>query len=114
MSALFTPTRAGAIELPTRLVMAPLTRNRAAPGCVPTPLMATYYAQRADPGTGAALIVSEATQVCWEGRGYRDAPGIHTPEQVAGWRRVTEAVHARGGRIVCQLWHVGRISHASL
>ena len=114
MSALFTPVRAGAIELATRIVMAPLTRNRAAPGGVPTPLMAEYYAQRADPTTGAALIVSEATQVCPEGRGFRDAPGIHTPEQMAGWKRVTDRVHERGGRIVCQLWHVGRISHASL
>ncbi len=114
MSALFAPVRAGAIELATRIVMAPLTRNRAAPGCVPTALMAEYYAQRADPATGAALIVSEATQVCHQGRGFRGAPGIHTPEQVAGWKHVTDAVHARGGRIVCQLWHVGRISHASL
>ena len=100
--------------LATRIVMAPLTRNRAAPGNVPTPLMAEYYAQRADPATGAALIVSEATQVCPEGRGFCDAPGIHSAEQLAGWRRITNAVHARGGRIVAQLWHVGRISHFSL
>jgi N-ethylmaleimide reductase len=114
MSPLFTPTRIGAIDCATRIVMAPLTRNRAVEGNVPSPLAPTYYAQRADPATGAALIVSEATQVCWEGRGYLHAPGIHTPEQVAGWRRVTDAVHARGGRIVAQLWHVGRVSHASL
>lgn len=114
MSALFTPTRLGAIDLATRIVMAPLTRNRAVEGNVPSPLAPEYYAQRADPATGAALIVSEATQVCWEGRGYLHAPGIHTAEQVAGWRRVTAAAHARGGRIVAQLWHVGRVSHASL
>jgi len=115
MTTLFDPLRLGEIgELATRIVMAPLTRNRSAPGNVPTPLMAEYYAQRADPATGAALIVSEATQVCPEGRGYRDAPGIHDAAQLAGWRRVTEAVHARGARIVAQLWHVGRISHFSL
>jgi len=115
MTTLFDPLRLGDIgELATRIVMAPLTRNRAAPGNVPTLLMAEYYAQRADPASGAALIVSEATQVCAEGRGYRDAPGIHSAEQLAGWRRVTDAVHARGGRIVAQLWHVGRISHFSL
>ena len=112
---LFDPLRLGDIgTLASRVVMAPLTRNRCAQGSVPTPLMAEYYAQRADPATGAALIVSEATQVCPEGRGYRDAPGLHSAEQLAGWRRVTEAVHARGGRIVAQLWHVGRISHFSL
>jgi len=111
---LFDPLRVGELALATRVVMAPLTRNRAGAGNVPTPLAATYYAQRADPASGAALIVSEATQVCPQGRGYANAPGIHTREQVAGWRRVTEAVHARGGLIVCQLWHVGRISHHSL
>ena len=112
---LFDPLRLGEIgTLASRVVMAPLTRNRCAQGSVPTALMAEYYAQRADPATGAALIVSEATQVCPEGRGYRDAPGLHSAEQLAGWRRVTEAVHARGGRIVAQLWHVGRISHFSL
>jgi N-ethylmaleimide reductase len=114
MSPLFTPTRFGAIDLATRIVMAPLTRNRAVEGNVPSPLAPAYYAQRADPETGAALIVSEATQVCWEGLGYLHAPGIHTAGQVAGWKRVTDAVHVRGGRIVAQLWHVGRVSHASL
>ena len=93
--------------------MAPLTRNRA-PGAVPQPLMAQYYAQRASPASGAGLIVSEATQVHPLGQGYLDTPGIHSAEQVAAWRPVTAAVHARGGRIVCQLWHVGRISHSSL
>jgi len=114
VSSLFDPLRIGHIAVDSRIVMAPLTRNRAGPGQVPTELMATYYAQRADPATGAGLIVSEATQVCAEGQGYLDTPGIHNTAQVAGWRRVTDAVHARGGRIVVQLWHVGRISHVSL
>jgi len=113
MTSLFEPLRAGDLDLATRIVMAPLTRNRA-PGCVPNALMATYYAQRADPATGAGLIVSEATQISPQGQGYADAPGIHSAAQVAGWRLVTDAVHARGGRIVCQLWHVGRISHVDL
>jgi N-ethylmaleimide reductase len=90
--------------------MAPLTRNRAGPGNVPGPLNAEYYAQRASAG----LIISEATQVVPEGQGYPATPGIHTPEQVSGWRQVIGAVHARGGRIFLQLWHVGRISHPSL
>ena len=94
--------------------MAPLTRNRASAGQLPNELMREYYAQRADPATGAGLIITEATQVCPEGQGYLDTPGIHSAEQVAGWRRITDAVHARGGRIVVQLWHVGRISHVSL
>lgn len=93
--------------------MAPLTRNRA-PGQVPTPLMATYYAQRAHPQHGASLIISEATPVCPEGHGYADTPGLHSDEQVQAWKTVTDAVHARGGRIVVQLWHVGRVSHHSL
>jgi N-ethylmaleimide reductase len=114
MTTLFDPLRIGDINVATRLVMAPLTRNRAGAGQVPTELMAQYYAQRADPATGAGLIVSEATQVCPEGQGYLDTPGLHSAEQVAGWRRVTDAVHAKGGRIVVQLWHVGRISHVSL
>ena len=111
--SLFDPMRVGDIEVATRIVMAPLTRNRA-PGAVPSALMATYYAQRADPATGAGLIISEATQVCPEGQGYGDTPGIHSAEQVVAWRPVTAAVHARGGRIVCQLWHVGRISHVDV
>ncbi len=113
MTTLFDPIRVGDIALANRIVMAPLTRNRA-PGTVPTPLMATYYAQRADPATGAGLIVSEATQISPQGQGYADTPGIHSAEQVQAWRVVTDAVHARGGRIVCQLWHVGRISHEQL
>ena len=110
MTTLFDPLQFGEIAAANRIVMAPLTRDRAAAGQVPTPLMATYYEQRA----GAGLIVSEATQVSAQGQGYLDTPGIYTAAQVAGWRRVTDAVHARGGKIVCQLWHVGRISHVSL
>ena len=110
MPSLFGPLQMGDIALANRIVMAPLTRNRAAAGQVPSPLAADYYAQRASAG----LIISEASQVCPEGQGYLDTPGIHSPEQIAGWRRVTDAVHARGGRIVIQLWHVGRISHVSL
>ena len=110
MTTLFDPIRFGDIEAPNRIVMAPLTRDRAGLRQTPTPLMATYYAQRASAG----LIVSEATQISPEGQGYLDTPGIYSPEQVAGWRVVTEAVHQAGGRIVLQLWHVGRISHVSL
>ncbi len=110
MASLFEPVRVGEIELANRVVMAPLTRNRAGAGQVPSDLAVEYYRQRA----GAGLIVSEATQVCAEGQGYLDTPGIHSAAQVAGWRRVTDAVHAAGGRIVAQLWHVGRISHVSL
>src|SRR3546814_10830349 len=90
--------------------MAPLTRNRAGAGNVPTDLIAEYYRQRASAG----LIVAEATQVCPEGQGYQSTPGIHSAEQVAGWKKVTDAVHRAGGRIFLQLWHVGRISHVSL
>ncbi|MBL8306816.1 MAG: alkene reductase [Rubrivivax sp.] len=114
MPTLFDPFRLGDIEVATRLVMAPLTRNRAGPGHVPTPLMAEYYAQRADPSSGAGLLITEATPISQQGQGYADTPGLWTAEQVRGWRRVTDAVHARGGRIVVQLWHVGRISHVSL
>ena len=110
MPSLFEPARAGDLALRNRIVMAPLTRDRAGPRQVPTPLMAEYYAQRASAG----LIVSEATQISAEGQGYLDTPGIYSDEQIAGWRRVTDAVHARGGTIVVQLWHVGRISHVSL
>jgi N-ethylmaleimide reductase len=104
---LFTPFRLGDLELKNRTVMAPMTRSRAVDGNVPNPLAATYYAQRAEAG----LIVSEATQVSRQGIGYIRTPGIHTPEQVLGWLRVTDAVHAAGGKIFAQLWHVGRISH---
>jgi len=110
---LFEPCRVGDLHLPHRVVMAPLTRNRA-PGRLPTPLMAQYYAQRADPETGAALIVAEASQIAPLGQGYLDTPGIHSDAQVAAWKPVTAAVHARGGLIALQLWHVGRISHDSL
>lgn len=113
MTSLFEPVQVGAIKLANRLVMAPLTRNRA-PGAVPTPLMATYYAQRANPVTGAGLIVTEGTAITHQGQGYADVPGLYAPEQLAGWRRVTDAVHAVGGKIVTQLWHVGRVSHTEL
>lgn len=107
---LFQPITLGALELPNRVLMAPLTRMRAeAPGDVPTELMRDYYVQRA----GAGLIVSEGTQISPQGKGYMDTPGIHSDEQVAGWRRVTDAVHEAGGRIAAQLWHVGRVSHES-
>jgi N-ethylmaleimide reductase len=90
--------------------MAPLTRNRAAAGLVPSEFASTYYAQRASAG----LIITEATQVSVQAQGYQDTPGLYTPEQIAGWREVTDAVHAKGGRIFVQLWHVGRISHVDL
>jgi len=107
---LFQPVRMGELALPNRVVMAPLTRSRAGAGDAPGTLNATYYAQRASAG----LIVSEATNITRQGKGYAFTPGIWSDEQVAGWRLVTDAVHGRGGRIVCQLWHVGRISHPSL
>jgi N-ethylmaleimide reductase len=107
---LFSPLRLGALTLPNRIVMAPLTRNRAAPGNVATELTAQYYAQRA----AAGLIISEASQVVPEGQGYQDTPGIHSDAQIAAWRKVTDAVHAAGGRIFLQAWHVGRVSHTSL
>jgi N-ethylmaleimide reductase len=106
---LFTPVRLGALEAPNRIVMAPLTRMRAGPGRVPTPLMAEYYAQRA----AAGLIVSEATAISQQGTGCPNTPGIYTTEQVTGWQGVTQAVHQAGGRIFLQLWHMGRISHPS-
>ncbi|MGN6747283.1 MAG: alkene reductase [Xanthobacteraceae bacterium] len=107
---LLSPFQLGPLQLPNRVVMAPMTRNRAGPGNAPGPLNATYYAQRAS----AALIVSEATQISPQGLGYPGTPGIHSAEQIAGWKGVTDAVHAAGGRIFLQLWHVGRISHPSL
>jgi N-ethylmaleimide reductase len=110
MTTLFDPIRFGNITATNRIVMAPLTRDRAGPQQVPTALMAAYYAQRASAG----LIIAEATQISPEGQGYLDAPGIYSAEQKAGWRLVTDAVHTQGGRIVLQLWHVGRISHVSL
>lgn len=106
MPTLFDPLRLGPLTLKNRIVMAPLTRSRAGASRVPNAMMAEYYAQRA----GAGLILTEATSVTPMGVGYADTPGIWSAEQVAGWRRVTEAVHAAGGRIFLQLWHVGRIS----
>jgi len=110
MNSLFSPINVGEIDLSNRIVMAPLTRNRAIAGQVPGPLTVEYYRQRATAG----LIISEASQISPMAQGYLDTPGIHTAEQIAGWRKVTDAVHAEGGRIVIQLWHVGRISHSSL
>ena len=107
---LFQPVTMGDLTLANRIVMAPLTRSRAGKGDVQGPMNAEYYAQRASAG----LIVSEATNITQQGKGYAYTPGIYTDEQVAGWRIVTDAVHAKGGLIVCQLWHVGRISHPSL
>ena len=110
-SPLLAPFRLGDLELKNRVVMAPLTRNRATPGTdAPRDLNARYYAQRA----GAGLIVSEGSQISQEGQGYLWTPGIYTEAQVEGWRKVTDAVHAAGGRIFIQLWHVGRVSHVSL
>jgi len=109
-TVLFSPTRLGDIAVNNRIAMAPLTRNRAQPDRVPSPLAATYYQQRASAG----LIIAEATQISPLGQGYLDTPGIYNAAQIAGWKAVTDAVHAQGGRIVLQLWHVGRISHTSL
>lgn len=106
---LFEPYTLGRLTLANRFVMAPLTRNRAGAGLVPSELAAIYYAQRASAG----LIISEATQVSAQAQGYQDTPGLYTPEQIAGWRKVTEAVHAKG-RIFAQLWHVGRVSHVDV
>ena len=108
---LFTPYRMGDLDLPNRIVMAPLTRMRAqSHDHVPTPLQAEYYAQRASAG----LIITEATAISPEGFGWADTPGLWTEEQVRGWRRVTDAVHAAGGRMIAQLWHTGAISHPEL
>lgn len=104
---LFQPCKLGTLTLANRIVMAPLTRSRALAGDVPGPLAVTYYTQRASAG----LIISEATQISQQGKGYIQTPGIYSPEQIAGWRKVTDAVHGAGGKIFLQLWHVGRISH---
>ncbi|WP_399678324.1 alkene reductase [Xenophilus sp.] len=109
MPTLFDPIQAGDLHLPNRIVMAPLTRNRS-PNAVPRDITATYYAQRASAG----LLITEATAISHQGQGYADVPGLYGTEQLDGWKKVTEAVHARGGRIVTQLWHVGRVSHDSL
>ena len=107
---LFTPLTAGQLKLPNRVVMAPLTRNRAGEGNVPQAMNVEYYRQRASAG----LIIAEATQISPQGLGYPSTPGIHSAQQIDGWQEVVLAVHDRGGRIVLQLWHVGRISHPSL
>ena len=109
MSRLFEPIQAGALRLRNRIVMAPLTRNRAR-GNAPNALMEQYYAQRATAG----LIISEGVAISPQAHGYADVPGIYTPEQIAGWRRITDSVHRLGGCIVAQLWHVGRVSHTAL
>ncbi|MCC7005611.1 MAG: alkene reductase [Ottowia sp.] len=109
-SDLFSPVQLGALVLKNRIVMSPLTRSRAGSLGVPGQLNADYYAQRASAG----LIITEATNISAQARGYAYTPGIYNEAQVAGWRQVTDAVHAQGGLIVCQLWHVGRISHPSL
>ena len=109
MSNLFEPVTIGSIALANRIAMAPLTRNRS-PNSIPGDLTATYYAQRATAG----LLISEGTPITQQGQGYADVPGLYKPESLAGWRKVTDAVHAAGGKIVAQIWHVGRISHTSL
>jgi N-ethylmaleimide reductase len=109
-SKLFDSYKLGAVTLTNRAVMAPLTRNRALAGSVPNPLAIEFYGQRASAG----LLITEASQVSQQGQGYQDTPGIYTKEQVAGWRKVTDRVHERGGKIFIQLWHVGRISHTLL
>ena len=106
-NALFAPYRLGDLELSNRLVMSPMTRSRAVEGNVPNPLAPTYYAQRASAG----LSLTEATQVSPQGVGYIRTPGIHSAEQVRGWRAITDAVHRAGSKIFAQLWHVGRVSH---
>ncbi|MDQ6685333.1 MAG: alkene reductase [Pseudomonadota bacterium] len=109
MPTLFDPVIAGELRLANRIVMAPLTRNRS-PRAVQTSLGVEYYRQRASAG----LIVTEATAISQQGQGYADVPGLYSAGQLAAWRKVTDAVHAAGGRIVCQLWHVGRVSHTEL
>ncbi len=108
---LFTPLKVGAITTPNRIFMAPLTRLRSiVPGDIPTPLMGEYYRQRASSG----LIISEATQISAQAKGYEGAPGLHSPEQIEAWKKITAGVHAEKGRIAVQLWHTGRISHSSI
>ena len=106
---LFDAVQAGDLQLANRVVMAPLTRNRA-PNAIPRDITATYYAQRASAG----LLITEATAISHQGQGYADVPGLYSTEQLDGWKHVTDAVHAEGGKIVVQLWHVGRVSHTSL
>jgi N-ethylmaleimide reductase len=107
---LFEPYTLGSLTLSNRIVMAPLTRNRAGAGFVPSEHAAIYYSQRASAG----LLISEASQISQQGQGYQDTPGIYTQAQIDGWRKVTDAVHAKGGRIFLQVWHVGRVSHVDL
>lgn len=107
---LLSPLRLGDLDLPNRVIMAPMTRSRAGKGDVPTAATAKYYVQRATAG----LLITEGTQITQQGQGYAFTPGIHSPEQVAGWKGVTDAVHEAGGRIAAQLWHVGRLSHRVL
>jgi len=109
MTTLFDPIQAGQLSLANRVVMAPLTRNRA-PDAIPTALMAEYYTQRATAG----LIITEATAISHQAQGYSDVPGLYGTEQLDGWKQVTHDVHAAGGKIVVQLWHVGRVSHTDL
>ncbi len=109
MSTLFDPIKAGDLELANRIVMAPLTRNRS-PRAIPNDLTVTYYKQRASAG----LLITEATAITHQGQGYADVPGLYAPEQLEGWKKVTDAVHGAGGKIVVQMWHVGRISHNTL
>ncbi|KNC88745.1 alkene reductase [Trabulsiella odontotermitis] len=107
----FTPLKVGAITVPNRVFMAPLTRLRSIePGDIPTPLMGEYYRQRASAG----LIISEATQISAQAKGYAGAPGLHSPEQIAAWKKITDGVHAENGHMAVQLWHTGRISHNSI
>lgn len=111
IETLFSPLKVGHATLPNRIFMAPLTRLRSIePGDIPTPLMAEYYAQRASAG----LLITEATQISFQAKGYAGAPGLHTAEQIAAWKKITQAVHGKLGHIAVQLWHVGRISHSSL
>ena len=107
---LFSPVRVGAVEAANRIFLAPLTRNRATPDGVPGPFVGEYYAQRASGG----LLITEATQISPMGKGYINTPGIHSDAQIKRWKEITDGVHARGGKIALQLWHVGRISHTSL
>ncbi len=109
MPTLYDPIKLGDITLPNRLAMAPLTRNRS-PKAVPGPLGVTYYTQRATAG----LLISEGTAITQQGQGYADVPGLYGADQLAGWKKITDAVHAAGGHIFTQIWHVGRVSHSSL
>ena len=111
ITQLFTPLKVGAITVPNRIFMAPLTRLRSIePGDIPTPLMGEYYRQRASAG----LIITEATQISFQAKGYAGAPGLHTAEQIAAWKAINAGIHAEGGHSAVQLWHTGRISHTSL